>query len=85
MAELLSEALFSRHIDITGKKLPVVEWYSAPITKEELERLRHFTLDESLERTEFNRIVQSLRNEVYKVLHAEHGSHSLAEVVEANI
>jgi len=58
VAELLSEALFSRHIDITGKKLPVVEWYSAPITKEELERLRHFTRDESLERTEFNRIVQ---------------------------
>ena len=84
-AELLYEALFSRHNDITGRKLPVAEWYPSPITKEELVRLKHFTRDESLERTEFNRIVQSLRNEVYKVLYAEHDRQSVAEVVQDNI
>ena len=68
-AERLYDALFSNSDDITGKKLPVSQWYPAPISKEELANLKRFTRDPSTERTEFNRIVQTLRNEVSKVLH----------------
>jgi len=71
-AERLYDALFSTSDDITGKKLPVSQWHPAPITKEELANLKKFTRDPSTERTEFNRIVQTLRNEVFKVLYAEY-------------
>ena len=71
-AERLYDALFSNSDDITGKKLPVSQWHPAPITKEELANLKKFTRDPSTERTEFNRIVQTLRNEVFKVLYAEY-------------
>ena len=79
-AERLYDALFSNSDDITGKKLPVSQWYPAPINKEELTSLKKFTRDPSTERTEFNRIVQTLRNEVFKVLNAEYNAGLVAKV-----
>ena len=83
-AERLYEALFSNSDDITGKKLPVSEWHAAPLNKEELVKLKKFTRDASTERTEFNRIVQTLRNEVFKVLHAEYDDNLAAKVSDAS-
>ena len=82
-AERLYDALFSKSDDITGRNLPVSQWHPAPITKDELANLKRFTRDPSTERTEFNRIVQTLRNEVFKVLHAEYDA-SLAIKVSDN-
>ena len=82
-AERLYDALFSKSDDITGRNLPVSQWHPAPITKKELANLKRFTRDPSTERTEFNRIVQTLRNEVFKVLHAEYDA-SLAIKVSDN-
>ena len=79
-AERLYDALFSNSDDITGKKLHVSQWHPAPLSKEELVKLKSFTRDASTERTEFNRIVQTLRNEVYKVLHAEYDSSLVTNV-----
>ena len=79
-AERLYDALFSNSDDITGKKLPVSQWHPAPISKEELASLKRFTRDPSTERTEFNRIVQTLRNEVFKVLHAEYDAGLVGKV-----
>jgi len=72
-AERLYDALFATY-EAGGKRLPVAEWWPSPITKEELLKLRHYTNAASTEKTEFNRIVQSLRDEVYKLLHAEYDS-----------
>jgi len=72
-AERLYEALFATY-EAGGKPLPVSEWWPSPITKEELQKLRHYTSEDSTEKTEFNRIVQSLRDEVLKILHAEYDS-----------
>ena len=71
----LYDALFATY-EAGGKRLPVAEWWPSPITKEELLKLRHYTSVASTEKTEFNRIVQSLRDEVYKLLHAEYDSSS---------
>ena len=83
-AERLYDALFRKSDDITGRNLPVSQWHPAPITKEELANLKRFTRDPSTERTEFNRIVQTLRNEVFKVLHAEYDADLLAEVSDSS-
>ena len=83
-AERLYDALFSNSDDITGRKLPVSQWHPAPINKEELTNLKRFTRDPSTERTEFNRIVQTMRNEVFKVLHAKYDTGLVAKVSDAS-
>jgi integrase len=81
-AERLYDALFATY-EAGGKRLPLAEWWPSPITKEELLKLRHYTSAASTEKTEFNRIVQSLRDEVYKLLHAEYDSSTHGTVPDA--
>ena len=70
-AERLIEALIVER-DPVGKKLEVEDWYPRPLTREELEGLRHYTIEESLAKTEYNRLIQELRKETYKLLYAEY-------------
>jgi integrase len=77
-AERLIEALIVEH-DPVGKKLEVKHWYPRPLTTEELEGLRHYTIEESPAKTEYNRLLQALRNETYKLLYAEYQELSLPE------
>jgi integrase len=70
-AERLIEALIVEH-DPAGKKLKVEDWYPRPLTTEELEGLRHYTIEESPAKTEYNRLLQALRNETFNLLYSEH-------------
>ena len=70
-AERLIEALVVEH-DPAGKKLKVEDWYPRPLTTEELEGLRHYTIEESPAKTEYNRLLQALRNETFNLLYSEH-------------
>ena len=70
-AELLIEALIVEH-DHVGTKVKVEEWYPRPLTREELEGLRHYTIEESPAKTEYNRLLQTLRNETFNLLYSEH-------------
>ena len=70
-AERLIEALIVEH-DPVGKKLKVEDWYPRPLTTEELEGLRHYTIEESPAKTEYNRLLQALRNETFNLLYSEH-------------
>jgi len=70
-AERLIEALIVER-DPVGKKLEVKDWYPRPLTTEELEGLRHHTIEESPAKTEYNRLLQALRNETFNLLYSEH-------------
>ena len=70
-AERLIEALIVER-DPVGKKLEVKDWYPRTLTTEELEGLRHYTIEESPAKTEYNRLLQALRNETFNLLYSEH-------------
>jgi len=89
-AERLIEALIVEH-DPVGKKLKVEDWYPRPLTTEELEGLRHYTIEESPAKTEYNRLLQALRNETFNLLYSEHNQITIPagaiseEAEEANL